>query len=177
MSTVVAAAAQAVIVTTFVVSVWNKVRTRWEYAEFRDSLPDNLGIPRPAAGTVARATVAAEALAALVLAAGTTTAAWLPAVVVLAALTFALGRMIRRGAHRSCHCFGRSDRPPGRLDLVRNTTLLAIAIGGGAIGLDQPSLIASVVGVVIALVLINVEDVIALARPLPVNGHCMEETP
>ena len=179
-------AAQAAIVTTFAVSVWGKVRSRWEYAEFRDSLPGNLGIPRRLAGPVAATVVTAEALAALVLAVGALglgAVAWVPALVLLTALTIALGRMIRRGVRASCRCFGRADRPPGRLHLVRNGLLLLIAVGGAAVATGTPAavwgsgaFVAAAAGSVGALVLVSLEDLVALARPLRVGGQCMEKS-
>ena len=121
-----------------------KLLTRGSFREFRNSLPETLGVPLTLAGRLAAGSVAAEAL----LAAGLVTAVFVPALVVptavatlglLAVFTGALVVMIRRGVRQSCHCFGAGgDDPPTGRHVARNGLLMAVAAMPALAGSPPP---------------------------------------
>jgi hypothetical protein len=86
--------------------------------------------------------------------------------------------MMRRRVGIPCHCFGAGRRPPGAVHLARNGALLAVAVAGGLMasaasgpgaGTWPPpagtaSILAAVSGATAALLLINLDEIVALYR-------------
>lgn len=156
-----------------------KLLTRASFRQFRNSLPATLGVPVTAAGPLAVASVAAEALLATSLVAAVFVPALVgPAVVatvgLLGVFTGALVVMIRRGVRQSCHCFGAGDHPPTWRDVVRNGLLLAVAavptLAGSppppdltSIGANVPHL-PGILAVLAAVVVLNTVLVVLVLR-------------
>jgi hypothetical protein len=95
------------------------------------------------------------------------------AAALLAVLTGGIVLALRRGADVSCACFGAGDRPLSRRHLARNGVLFLIAVGGVGVADHVPRdaaeplavLLAGLVGAVVALVLIRLEDLVELFAP------------
>ncbi|MCO1653683.1 MauE/DoxX family redox-associated membrane protein [Pseudonocardia humida] len=169
----------------FAVSVAGKVRDRAAFTEFGASLVRmRLAGPRTAAA-VAGATVLAEA--AVVVAMCLPGPSWpgsALALALLAVLTGGIVRTVRRGLAEPCRCFGAARRPLGRVHVVRNAVLGAVALAGGVAGLldagpPAPGALPPVVGVLVgvvagltlAAVLVRFEELVELFGPLPAPGR------
>jgi hypothetical protein len=166
---------QAVVVVTFAYSAATKVAGRAAYADFRGWLASAAGVPRSSAATVGAATVALEAAAAgAVLVPALAPAGFAVACVLLAAFSAGVRSMIRRRVAVPCRCFGAGRRPPGPAHLVRNAVLFAVAALGGAlaaVGTAPPpvgaaAVLACVAGATAALLLVNLDELVVLHRPL-----------
>jgi hypothetical protein len=158
----------------FAVSGISKVAGRTAFAEFVTSVGALARVPprwrTPLAGMVVAlelavpvAMVTPAAGSALVLAAG-----------LLVAFSAAVWSAIRRRSTTRCRCFGPTSTPLGPLHLVRNGLLLAVAAVGAALLLAGPAgptdpgglVVAGAAGVVLAAVLIRVDDLISVFTPL-----------
>ncbi len=97
---------------------------------------------------------------------------------VLATFTVALGRAWRRGVREPCRCFGAGAAPLSRAQVVRNGLLTTIAAAGLAAALRWPApsapgagaaaagiALAALAGVIAAMVLIRLDDIVALFAP------------
>ncbi|RSN62045.1 MULTISPECIES: MauE/DoxX family redox-associated membrane protein [Actinomadura] len=125
----VALAARCTIAAVFLVAVVGKLRGRTAFAEFRRSVP-GLAPGLPATAT-AVAVVAAEAAAAALQATARTAPAGLAlAGAVLLAFAAAVHRSLRAGRPAACRCFGTGTAPVGRVHVVRNLALAAVAAAG-----------------------------------------------
>jgi hypothetical protein len=81
---------------------------------------------------------------------------------------------LRRGQRVPCRCFGASEAPIGRRHLVRNGGLLAVAVAGlaasiadgapGGLTVDPAALVAAFAGLLVALLVIRMEDLVFLFR-------------
>lgn len=151
-------------------------------------LPDRLVRPTAAAVTVAEAGIALSMACAI-----TATVGALPgeriaasgalgvAGLVLVVLTAGVALALRRGTGGRCACFGSTERPLGRHHLVRNGLLLLCVAGGlGVLGLAgggsvEPAgaLIATSAGVVGALLLVNLDDLVELFMPKTAAGRAV----
>ncbi|MEV0625204.1 MauE/DoxX family redox-associated membrane protein [Nonomuraea wenchangensis] len=161
----------------FLVAVIGKVRGRAAYEAFRRSVPELVPLPRGAASAVLPAlVVAAECAVVVLLAVERTAAAGLAlAAAVLLAFTAGIGRALRAGVRASCRCFGMTPSPLGRLHLVRNLALAALAVAGaaavlaGAPGQPHPAGVALAVagGALLALPAVFADDLAALLAPAP----------
>ncbi|MFG1612176.1 MauE/DoxX family redox-associated membrane protein [Nonomuraea wenchangensis] len=161
----------------FLVAVIGKVRGRAAYEAFRRSVPELVPLPRGAASAVLPAlVVAAECAVVVLLAVKSTAAAGLAlAAAVLLAFTAGIGRALRAGVRASCRCFGMTPSPLGRLHLVRNLALAALAVAGasavlaGAPGQPHPAGVALAVagGALLALPAVFADDLAALFAPAP----------
>lgn len=117
------------------VSALSKVRSGADYTDFVASVPA-FGIPARWTRSFAAATVAAEFVIALVLLGSVFAGRWSAAVgLVLAAglfgvLTAAVWRAVARRSGAVCRCFGRTRTTLARRHVVRNASLLGIAVLG-----------------------------------------------
>jgi hypothetical protein len=171
----------------FAVSATAKLAGRPAYRSFRDGLGEARVIPGRLLPSVALLLCAAEAATAgclisagMLVAAGTPGAfplagAGLGAAAVLSAvLAGGVALVIRRGTRARCSCFGAaSSRPLGRVHLVRNLALLAVACAGLAAaatpsGHPAPATLLLAVGggVAGALVFIRWDDLADLFTPI-----------
>ena len=106
-------------------------RARWQ--SFVDALPA-LGLPsRVSARIAAGLVIAGEACAVALLVCAPRLGAELSAAM-LAVFTIALVAAVRGNRRAACHCFGGSDAIVGRVHVVRNVLLLAIAVSWIAAG-------------------------------------------
>ena len=160
---------------TFTYSAATKVAGRAAYADFRGWLRSAAGVPRSFAAPAAAVTVALEAAAAgAVLVPALAPAGFAVAVVLLAAFSAGVRSMIRRRVAVPCRCFGAGHRPPGPAHLVRNAILLAVAAlglvltaaGAGPPPLGADAVLAVVAGATAALLLVNLDELVVLYRPL-----------
>jgi methylamine utilization protein MauE len=120
----------------FGVSAVTKLRNRSAYAAFvrssRQLLPPGSRLVTQAAVVVVSAEVATVVLLPVLPVAGFAVAA-----VLLATFSVAILAAVRRGVSAPCRCFGASSRPLGRSQAVRNATLTALALVGGAGAVTQ----------------------------------------
>jgi hypothetical protein len=163
------------VAVTFAYSAATKVAGRAAYADFRGWLGSAAGVPRALTAPAAAATVALEAVAAgAVLVPALAPAGFAVACVLLAAFSAGVRSMIRRRVAVPCRCFGTGRRPPGPAHLVRNAILLAVAalgsaltaVGAGPPPLGADAVLACVAGATAALLLVNMDELVVLHRPL-----------
>ncbi len=160
---------------TFAYSAATKVAGRAAYADFRGWLGSAAGVPRSLAAPAAAVTIALEAVAAAaVLVPALAPVGFAVACVLLAAFSAGVRSMIRRRVAIPCRCFGTGHRPPGPAHLVRNAILLAVAalglvltaVGAGPPPLEADAVLASIAGATVALLLVNLDELVVLYRPL-----------
>lgn len=133
----VALTARCALGLIFLVAVVGKVRGRDAFREFRRSVP-GLAPGLPAAATSV-AVVAAESAAVVLLAVPRTAPVGLAlAGAVLLAFATGIRRALRDGRNATCRCFGARPSPFGRVHVVRNLVLTALAWGGLAAHLAVP---------------------------------------
>ena len=166
----------------FVASVLGKVQGREAYVEFiraAGRLGPDWVTSRIPARMVAGGVIAAEAAVVVLLVLPATAWAGFGLAALLAVgFVAAIRAALRRGDRAPCNCFGVSARPVGRLHLVRNTVLAAIAGLGLATGavsagpVETAGVVAAVVaGVVVAAVVVRADDLADLFRPVvPASG-------
>lgn len=181
MTSSVTVACQAVVAATFAASAAGKLAGPSAFADFRGWLRASVGVPRHAAAAAATTVVVAETATAVAVAVPPLApAGFAVAALLLAAFTGAVVSMIRRRVRTPCRCFGAGRHPPGAWQVARNLILLVAAAGGGVSALAgagspppaAPALVlAAVVGVTVALLLINLEEVAGLARPAAPVGR------
>ncbi|MFD0823666.1 MauE/DoxX family redox-associated membrane protein, partial [Micromonospora zhanjiangensis] len=100
------------------------------------------------------------------------------ATALLAAFTVTVAVVLRRGTPASCRCFGEAAAAPfGRHHLVRNVALTVVAGTGGYASIAAPGttiwtiVLCVPLAVVGALVVLRLDDIVALFRPVtPVAG-------
>ena len=166
---------QAVVTVVFAAASVSKLRCR---AEFRRTLMSALKMPLPRTGVMGWAVVVAEATTALAVVAVPAVGFVLGAVL-LAGFTAVIVSMMRRRVRTPCRCFGAGERPPGAVHLVRNAVLFATAAAGGGFAVtgagpraDLPAaVVAAAVGVIVAVLLIYLEDILALAQPVRASAR------
>lgn len=95
------------------------------------------------------------------------------ATALLVAFTAAHAVTLARGRSVPCACFGRTERIVGPLTLLRTASLLALAVAGLVLALTASAqvgpavaLLAVPAGAVLGLLLVNLEDLVALFRPV-----------
>lgn len=93
------------------------------------------------------------------------------ALVLAAAFAIATGFALRRGVHEPCRCFGSRDEPLGAAHIVRDLVLMSVAFTGmaGVLSAGPPMRPAGVAiacgaGVIVAILLIFLDDVMGLFR-------------
>jgi hypothetical protein len=91
----------------------------------------------------------------------------------LAILTAGVGAALRSSEPVRCTCFGRDERPIGKVHLVRNGLCLLIAVAGVSALAYAPGkpidaaagVLAVAVGVVVSVIIINLDDIVTLLQP------------
>ncbi|MEU8660838.1 MauE/DoxX family redox-associated membrane protein [Actinoplanes philippinensis] len=161
--------ARVLIGLVFAVSAVTKLRGRAAFTAFRASVADMRVVPGPLAGPVAAGVVATEAaIPVLLLAPATADAGLVLAVLLLAAFSAGIARVLATGTAASCRCFGVSAAPFGRHHLYRNGALALTAAAGLAwpASATDPAGSAIVAGVaaVAALTVVMLDDIVELFR-------------
>jgi hypothetical protein len=169
-------AARVCVAAVFVVALSGKVRGRAAAEGFAGSLVDLKLVSRRWSTAVAMAVVGVEALtAALLVVPATGRIGAGLAVAVLTGFAGALLVAARRGASGPCPCFGavRGEETAAtrRIDLARNIVLVAVAAAGGLldspVDFTDPGIAPAVVlGLVAAALVVRVDDLVMLVRPL-----------
>ncbi|MET7469822.1 MauE/DoxX family redox-associated membrane protein [Micromonospora sp. NPDC005686] len=170
---------RTVLALVFVASAVGKIKSGAAFVAFRKGLADMRVLPKAVVPTVAVAVVVGEIITVVLLglpSAGTGTAGFVLAIVLLASFTAAIGLVLARGTRVACPCFGGSAVDFGRRHLVRNGLLLAIGFAGLVGGasdapLALPAVLLSIGGaVVIAVVVVAFEDIAEVLAPSPGAG-------
>ena len=165
---------QAVVAATFAWSAVTKLAGRAAFAEFCRWLVVAVRVPPRTARPAAVAAVTAEAgTAVAMLLPAAAPAGFVSATLLLAVFTAAVAGMWHRRVVVPCRCFGAGRHPPGPAQLIRNATLLLVAVAGGVLSwtgttaapLDRGGALAAVAGVTAALLVIELEDIVAVVRP------------
>ncbi len=166
---------QAAVAVTFARAAVTKVAGREAFGEFRRWLVVGVRVPRRAAWPVAVVAVAAEAATAVAMVVPVAVpAGFVAATLLLVVFTAAVAAMWRRRVGVPCRCFGAGRHPPGLTHVARNLTLLLIAAGGlaawagaGAAPLDPVGALAAAAGATAALLLTELEEIVAVTLPDP----------
>ncbi|MFB9236538.1 MauE/DoxX family redox-associated membrane protein [Plantactinospora siamensis] len=169
-------ACRILIGVVFFVSATSKLRSRAELRAFGDSLPDFLPLPAALIGPLSLTVALLEcAVVPLVLLPVTAPVGCVVAFVLLAGFTVAVASTLRAGRRIACRCFGPAREPLGPRHLLRNGVLLAAAAGGlplGAGGAQPVGLVvAGATGLVAALILIHLDDILGLFLGQAVNPN------
>jgi hypothetical protein len=153
-------AVRAVLVIVFAVAVVGKVR---QPREFVASLRGFGVLPSAAVRPVA-AVVAVLEVATVVL-------LLVPAALVAG---YALAAGLRRGARPVCRCFGGRGAAVGPVHVGRNAGLVAAAVAGAVMSMVDgaalepgPVVLAAATGVVVAAIVVRLDDLVALFAPIP----------
>lgn len=176
--TYVVVAGRVLLAVVFAASAAGKLRPAG-FRDFRDTVADwtrgRVPVTPLAAGVVV-AEAATPVLLAAAPAAGLALAA-----VLLAGFTVAMALRLRRGTPTHCRCFGATDVPVSTRHLVRNAVLLAVVgaavvaatatggTGGWDAGWDGSraagSAVAAALAACLAVLVIRLDDVVALFLP------------
>lgn len=167
------AGCQALVAVTFARAAVTKVTGREAFGEFRRWLVVGVRLPPPAARPVAVTVVAVEAATAVAMTVpAAVPAGFAAATLLLAVFTAAVAVMWRRRVRVPCRCFGAGRHPPGRIQVGRNAALLLVAAvgavlaaGGDRAGWDSAGALVAVAGAAGALLLIELEEIVAVAGP------------
>jgi hypothetical protein len=171
---------QAAIAVAFAASAATKVTGRAAFTAFRRWLTAGPGVPARLATPLAPVMIAAEAATAVAVAVpASAPGGFAAAALLLAVFSAGVRSMMRRRVTVPCRCFGTGRGAPGALHLIRNGALLLISVAGGALALAGTSpgsfgsgqAMAALAGTATALLLINLEEIVALARPMPGPGR------
>ncbi|MEH1125392.1 MauE/DoxX family redox-associated membrane protein [Micromonospora sp. CPCC 206061] len=167
--------AQCLIGLTFVLSVAGKLRGGRAFRAFEESLRGMALLPGRLVRPVAAVVVAAEAAVPVLLplpGSPFTTAGFLLGGALLAAFTAAVALVLRRGTAAECRCFGgTAPAPLRRHHIVRNAALIAVAAAGayaawrGTATTGQAAAVAAPLGLVAALAVAYLDDLLALFAP------------
>ncbi|MFG2332872.1 MauE/DoxX family redox-associated membrane protein [Streptomyces sp. NPDC048604] len=165
-----ATAGRVLLGCVFLVSAGGKLRRRTAFAAYLDSVAALRLLPPALAPATGVAVLAAECAVVVLLAFGPSVRAglWL-ALGLLAVLTFAVARTVRRGVSASCRCFGGAATPFGRRHVVRNVLLLAAAAAAllrpDAPIAGAPALLAAAAGAAAAVLVVTLDDLLELFAP------------
>lgn len=143
-------------------------------ASFRSAITEFGILPGRLTGAAALASVTAEGLTAVLVAAGGVfaDAGFALAAALLAVFSVVLGVALRRKADVSCHCFGPSERHVSWYDLARNG-VLGLCCAGGLWAWPVPAGEHQAPGLIVALglmgacflvIAVNLEDLIDVLR-------------
>ncbi len=166
-------ASRLLLLTVFALALAGKISGRKAWGAFVQSIHAMSVVAPSRAAAAAVATAVAEA-SIVVLAAVPVrwagTAAFALAAGLLACLTLAVVRVIRRGAAVPCRCFGPSETPLGAQHVTRNLVLIAVALAGLAASfaggpLDPPlAAVVAVFGAALGLLMSRWDDLVSLLR-------------
>lgn len=165
---------RSAVTVVFLLAVAGKTLGSGAFAEFVRSVGQMRAVPGSWVMAVARATVAAEALVALLMIAPTgssVTVGFGLAAVLTVLVSVTVVRVLRSGRRTVCRCFGRSNRPIGIEHLVRNAVLLLLALtglvsnprGGWTTGTGLTPVILA--GLFIGLIIASFDDLTHLVLP------------
>lgn len=163
----VAVTARAAVLVVFLVAFVSKVRSRKDFAEFRESVRTMAPAWVPPA-----AVVVLEALVPILVAVPETASVGLTlAAVLLAAFSAAAVAARLRGRRAICRCFG-AAQPFGPAHYVRNGVLGAVAVAGafaagGPSGGFSAMAPAAATGVAMAVLLLALDDLVPLLARTP----------
>jgi hypothetical protein len=162
------------LATVFVGALVGKVTSRAAFRAFVLSLRQMAVLPASFVAPAARLSIGVEALVAVLLFVPTRVSAaagFLLGAGLLAVFTVAITLSLRRGNRAPCRCFGASAAPLGPRHVVRNLTLIVVAVLGVAATLREgqldvaPSLVAGAVGMFAGLLVTMFDDLLDLMRP------------
>lgn len=158
----------------FAVSAGSKLYSRAAFADFSTATARLTGAARPkglAVATVATeiAVVVALSVPALLL--------WgfAASIGLLAVLTAAIVRSLRRGQKAPCRCFGASSTPLGPQHVVRNAALAGIGLLGALSGGDEaplergPACVVALAALIGVALIARLDDLIGLFRTTTVT--------
>lgn len=167
---------RSLIGVVFLLSAWSKRPLGGRFEEFVGSLAGMRVVGRRSVRPVAAVVVAGEAAAPVLL-----LVLPLPGFVVAGLLLLgfcaAIVTVLRRGTPAACRCFGGAKPAQFRWHHVaRNAVLIAVAGAGAAAVTADPSLpwpvvaVAGAAGLVVAVLVTRIDDLIDLFAPLPARG-------
>lgn len=167
------------VVVVFLLAVAGKVLGSGAFAEFSRSVAEMKAAPARLVPVVARTTVLAEALTALLVIGIRVTAVigFSLAIVLTVLFSQAILRSIRSGNRTACRCFGRSISPLGPRHLVRNGLLLGVSVAGltaswaGGSAELAGALVAVLAGLFLGLVIASFDDLAQLLAPAVPAGR------
>lgn len=159
----------------FAVSSGSKLHSRAAFADFTAATARLTGAHAARAFRFAVAVVAVEVVVVLALC-----TPWLArwgfvaAAGLLAVLTAAIVRSLRRGQRATCRCFGVSDAPLGTLHVARNAVLAALCalgVAAGAASTPDPGVACVAVAAALAgvVLVVRLDDVAGLFRATAVK--------
>ena len=161
----------------FLVSAWSKRPVGGRFKQFSDSLAAMRLLPARAVVPVAAVVVVLEAAAVVLLMLPvhlSAAAGFVLAAVLLLGFAGSIAMVLRRGVQASCRCFGGSGSAPFRAHhIVRNLVLVAVAGAGLVAALAEPAFVweavalGAVPGVVVALLVTRLDDLVELFAPTP----------
>jgi hypothetical protein len=172
----VALAGRILLATVFLVSASTKLRSAAAFGAFRRSTRRMAILPERLVRPVAVLVVACEAAIVPLLVTPTFVTGLLGlalAAVLLAGLAVAIGSIVHRGIDTTCQCFGHSAMPLGKVHIVRNVGLVAVAAvaavtgargGGLEIG---GALLAGLAGVLLGALVTVLDDIRQVLQPIP----------
>jgi len=166
---------RAVLVVVFAVAVVGKLRHRSGWREFVSSLRGFDVLPSAAVRPVAAVVAALEVTAVvMLLVPDTVVAGYALAAALLVGFAAAMTVSLRRGARPVCRCFGGRGSTIGPVHVGRNVGLALAAVAGAVLRLldgaspqPAPAVLAAATGVVVAAVIVRLDDVAALFAPMP----------
>jgi hypothetical protein len=165
-------AVRAVLVIVFAVAVVGKVR---QPREFVASLRGFGVLPSSAVRPVAAVVAVLEvATVVLLLVPAALVAGYALAAGLLAGFAGAMAVSLRRGARPVCRCFGGRGAAVGPVHVGRNAGLVAAAVAGAVMSMVDgaalepgPVVLAAATGVVVAAIVVRLDDLVALFAPIP----------
>jgi uncharacterized membrane protein YphA (DoxX/SURF4 family) len=163
---------RCLIGTVFLVSLAGKVAGCSAFSAFAQSIRRWRVLPPALIPPAAVLVVTAELAVCLLIAAGSAragAAGLILAALLLTAFAAAIGNALRRGVNAPCRCFGPSTTALSWWHVARNVVLVAAALAGvsaGPGGGARPggTALAGVTGLLLAVVVIKLDDVIELFR-------------
>lgn len=166
---------RAAIAIVFLLALAGKVTGRESFGEFTASVRAMRVVPARAVGTVAAASVTAEALVVVLAVIPTTVTAIAGCgLAALLAIVFSAGiaASLRRGNRAPCRCFGRSATPLGPRHIMRNAILLIVAAAGLAATLGHQAVsapgvvVAAGTGLFVGIVIASYDELAELLAPM-----------
>ncbi|GIJ50298.1 hypothetical protein Val02_71840 [Virgisporangium aliadipatigenens] len=167
-------AVRALVVTVFVVAVWGKAHGGEAWREFVASVRAFDVVPARAVRPVAALVAGCEAVGVALLAVpATVVAGYGLAAALLAAFAVAMAVSLRRGAQPVCRCFGGRGSAVTAVHVARNLGLVVVALLAVAARMfvDDPvepagAALAALSGVLVAALVVRLDDVVALFAPV-----------
>ncbi|MGN9919534.1 MauE/DoxX family redox-associated membrane protein [Micromonospora palomenae] len=168
-------ACRLLLAVVFILAAFSKISGAAAWLAFVRALHQMRQVPDAVLRPAAIATVAIEALVAVLLLVPVRAVGALGfalASCVLLVFTVVVGLAMRRGNRTPCRCFGASTSPLGLPHITRNLVLICTAAlgltGASAAGtLEVPyALLAGASGLIVGLLITALEDIVALIKPV-----------